>query len=239
MSEKSSSGSTPCVYRFSASVTRSTLPVRSPLPKRQPSTRSAPAIMRELGGGDAAAAVVVRVHGQHDGVAPREVAAHPLDLVGVDVGRRDLDGRGQVDDHLVLRASAARPSITASQISFAKSSSVPVKLSGEYWNVHSVAGCCAASSPHQRRAVDGDRDDARAILAEHDAPLRGRRRVVEVDDRAPRAASDSNVRPISSSRACVSTWIVTSSGIRSLLDQPADEVEARSARPPESRPRFP
>ena len=36
--------------------------------------------------------------------------------------------------------------VTASQMSFAKSSSVPVKLSGEYWNVHSVDGCCAASS---------------------------------------------------------------------------------------------
>jgi hypothetical protein len=40
MSEKSSSGSTPCVYMLSATVTRQQLPVRSPLPNRQPSTRS-------------------------------------------------------------------------------------------------------------------------------------------------------------------------------------------------------
>ncbi len=44
MSEKSMPGSMPCVWRFKPSVTRQTLPVRSPLPKRQPSTRSAPAM---------------------------------------------------------------------------------------------------------------------------------------------------------------------------------------------------
>ena len=44
MRERSSSGSTPWVNRFSASVIRSTLPVRSPLPKSVPSTRSPPAI---------------------------------------------------------------------------------------------------------------------------------------------------------------------------------------------------
>ncbi len=37
-------GSIPCEWRLRPSVTRHTLPVRSPLPKRQPSTRSAPAI---------------------------------------------------------------------------------------------------------------------------------------------------------------------------------------------------
>ena len=45
MSLMSSSGSTPWVNRFSAMVTTSTLPVRSPLPNRVPSTRSAPAMM--------------------------------------------------------------------------------------------------------------------------------------------------------------------------------------------------
>ena len=44
MWEKSSPGSTPWEYRFMAKVIMSTLPVRSPLPKRVPSTRWAPAI---------------------------------------------------------------------------------------------------------------------------------------------------------------------------------------------------
>ncbi|MNQ53352.1 hypothetical protein D3C85_673900 [compost metagenome] len=37
-------------------------------------------------------------------------------------------------------------SITASQTSTAKSSSVELKISGEYWKVQSVCGCLAASS---------------------------------------------------------------------------------------------
>ena len=43
MSEKSIIGSMPWLNRFIPRVTRHTLPVRSPLPNRQPSTRSAPA----------------------------------------------------------------------------------------------------------------------------------------------------------------------------------------------------
>ncbi len=42
-SEKSSSGFTPWQTKFIASVTTSTLPVRSPFPNKVPSTRSAPA----------------------------------------------------------------------------------------------------------------------------------------------------------------------------------------------------
>ncbi len=41
----------------------------------------------ELGGGHAAAAVVVGVEREHHAVAAGEMAVHPLDLVGVDVGR--------------------------------------------------------------------------------------------------------------------------------------------------------
>ena len=42
--DRSRFGTTPCVSRFSAIVTRSTLPVRSPFPNSDPSTRSPPAI---------------------------------------------------------------------------------------------------------------------------------------------------------------------------------------------------
>ena len=43
MPVKSTCGSMPWLNRLSPRVTRHTLPVRSPLPKRHPSTRSAPA----------------------------------------------------------------------------------------------------------------------------------------------------------------------------------------------------
>ena len=52
-----------------------------------------PGHQRELGRRDAAAAIVVRMHRHDDAVAAREMPAHPLDLVGVDVGRGELDRR--------------------------------------------------------------------------------------------------------------------------------------------------
>src|SRR5690606_19765509 len=58
----------------------------------------------QLGGGDAGAAVVVRVQRQHEGLPPGQVAVHPLDGVGVDVGRGHLHRRRQVHDHRPVRA---------------------------------------------------------------------------------------------------------------------------------------
>src|SRR6201999_2988653 len=58
----------------------------------------------QLGVGDGGAAVVVGVHGQADVVAVRQVAAHPLDLVGVHVRGGPLDRAGQVEDDLPARA---------------------------------------------------------------------------------------------------------------------------------------
>ena len=63
---------------------------------------------RELRRGDAGAAIVVRMHGHDDAVAPAQVAVHPFDLVGVDVRRRDLDRRRQVEDDRMRASSAAR-----------------------------------------------------------------------------------------------------------------------------------
>ncbi|AIY16786.1 hypothetical protein KR76_08400 [Pimelobacter simplex] len=56
----------------------------------------------ELGAGDAGAAVVVGVHRQDDAVATRQALVHVLDLVGVDVRRRDLHRGRQVEDHRAL-----------------------------------------------------------------------------------------------------------------------------------------
>ncbi|MNM69437.1 hypothetical protein D3C81_810330 [compost metagenome] len=57
----------------------------------------------QLGGGHAGAAVVVGVQADQHAVAAVDVAAEPLDLVGVDVRRGRLDGRRQVEDQLLLR----------------------------------------------------------------------------------------------------------------------------------------
>ena len=40
----------------------------------------------QLGGGDSLAAVIVRVQGEHDVFAAGQVAVHPFDGIGVDIG---------------------------------------------------------------------------------------------------------------------------------------------------------
>ena len=57
----------------------------------------------EFGGGDPGATVIVGVQGNDGQIAAGEVAAHPLDLVGVDVGRGVFDRRGQVENDFVFR----------------------------------------------------------------------------------------------------------------------------------------
>ena len=106
MSLKSSAGSMPWENRFMASVTMSTLPVRSPLPNERALDPVGPGQHGQLGRGDRGAAVVVRVQAEHDGVAVLDGAAEPLDHVGVDVGAVHLDGGRQVEDHRPLAASA-------------------------------------------------------------------------------------------------------------------------------------
>ncbi len=81
----------------------------------------------ELGGGDAGAAVVMRMERDDDAVALADVAAEPFDLVGIDIGRRRLDRRGQVEDDRMIGAVGRSTSITASQTSRLKSSSAVEK----------------------------------------------------------------------------------------------------------------
>ena len=86
----------------------------------------------QFGGGHRRAPVVVGVQAEGRTTPVARGAAEPLDDVGVDIGGVHLDGGGQVEDERALPAVGWMTSITASQISTAKSGSVPVKLSGEY-----------------------------------------------------------------------------------------------------------
>jgi hypothetical protein len=95
-----------------------------------------------------------------------------------------VDGRFRI----ALRAGVGcQTSSTASQISTAKSSSVPVKLSGEYSSRTVGVGNGRDRGADRLGGAHRDRDDAGAIGLEDHAPLQGRGRVVEVHDRAPRA----------------------------------------------------
>jgi hypothetical protein len=64
------------------------LPVRSPLPNRQPSTRSAPAIRPSSAAATPVPRSLCGCRLRARRCRAGEVAVHPLDLVGVDVGRR-------------------------------------------------------------------------------------------------------------------------------------------------------
>ena len=85
----------------------------------------------QLGRGDRRAAVVVRVQADGGDVAAGQVAAEPLDLVGVDVGRRHLDRRRQVEDDLAAGLGLPHVGDRLADLERERSS-VSVKISGLY-----------------------------------------------------------------------------------------------------------
>ena len=90
--ERSSSGSTPCVSRFSASVIDVDVAGALAVAEQRALDALAAGHQRQLGRGHGRAAVVVRVQADDHALAPRDLAAERLDQVGVEVGGRQLDG---------------------------------------------------------------------------------------------------------------------------------------------------
>ena len=131
MSEKSIIGSTPWLKRFMPRVTRSTLPVRSPWPKRQPSTRSAPAI---IASSVAATAVPRSLWGCSEiTVFSRRVSWRLNHSIwsAYTLGVADSIVAGRL--RMISRpSSGCQTSETASQTSRLNGSSVLVKISGLY-----------------------------------------------------------------------------------------------------------
>ena len=139
----------------------------------------------ELGGGDAGAAVVVRVQRDDEVLAVVDLAAHPFDLVGIDVGRRHLDGRRQIDDQLVFRR---RPDdlgdgVADFQRDFELGAGEAFRRILETITAARLRGHVG---DHLRR-VGGDLLDAGDVLGEDDAALQLAGRVVEMHDRVRRA----------------------------------------------------
>ena len=131
MSEMSTIGSMPWLNRFIARVTRSTLPVRSPWPNRQPSTRSAPAI---IASSVAATAVPRSLWGcRLITVFSRRVSwreNHSIwSAYTLGVAISTVAGRLRM---ISRPSSGCQTSLTASHTSTENGSSVPVKISGLY-----------------------------------------------------------------------------------------------------------
>ena len=196
-------------------LTRSTLPVRSPLPNRQPSMRSAPAISANS---PAAVPVPRSLCGCTDStIASRRSrwrcihSTMSAKMFGVLCSTVD----GRLTMHLCCGVGC-QTAVTASTTRLLKASSVPENISGEYWKVQCGLRLTRGAVAHQPRVLRGELDDAVFVQAQHHARASPARwRCTGARWRAARRRSASKLRWISGSRACVSTWIVTSSGIRS------------------------
>ena len=241
MREKSILGSIPCENRFIPKVTRSDVAGALAVAEQAALDPVGPGHHGQFCRRDRRAAVVVRVQRDCDVLPVTHMPAEPLDLIGVDVRRRHLDGRRQVQDDLAAGPIGCQTSMTALQTSTANSISVPVKISGRVLVAElDVAQILLGVLHHQLGAAGRD---ARCISAlsdlEHHAAEQRRGGVVHVDGRvlAPdhglRRALDQVLTGLGQHR---DGDIV---GDLVLLDELADEVEVGLAGGGEIRSRSP
>src|SRR5579864_1904086 len=177
------------IYPLSQQVERERDDVDVPRPLAIPEQSSFDAVgtshQSELCGRDGGAAVVVRMDGQNGCRACGEVASEPFNPVRIDVWRKVLDRRRQVDDHLLvgrrqpfrrdrladlereveLRVVEALGRVLEDNLAVGRIGELAAKRGGAY-----------SQLAH-----------AGLIEPEDDAPLSRRRRVVEVHDRARNA----------------------------------------------------
>ena len=141
---------------------------------------------RQFGGRDAGATVVVRVQADHHPLAFGEVADEPLDLIGVDVRRRHLHGRRQVDDDRRLRRGAPlvrhRGADVDGEVQLGAGEALGRVLEGDVG-----AGEVLDALLDHAGAFDGEVDDAGAVHVEDYPALQLGGGVVEVEDGVGRA----------------------------------------------------
>ena len=137
----------------------------------------------QFGRGDGGAAVVMRVHADDDGFAVVQVAAHPLDLVGIHVRRAAFDGRRQIEDHFIRRRrlpdGGHRIADIARKIQFGGGEGL-----GRVFETPFGLGMARHQVLDQLRAGDGDLGDFLARHIEDDLAEHRRHRVIQVDDGA-------------------------------------------------------
>ncbi len=141
----------------------------------------------ELGRGDGRTPVVVGVQREDDVLAVVEVAAHPLDRVGVDVRRGHLDGRRQVDDHRLLGGRLEHLEHGVADADGELELGAGVGLRGVLVEDVRLRDPLLELAAHPG-ALHRDVLDAVHVEAEHHAALERARGVVEVHDRLLGAA---------------------------------------------------
>ncbi len=180
----------------------------------------------QLGGRDAGAAVVVRVQGQDDALPRVQVAAHPLDGVGVDVGGGHFHRGRQVDDDLAVGGGLEDVGDGVADpdgvLQLGPGEGFRRVLVGDVGVLQGLLVLLA-----QPRALQGDVQDAVLVLVEDDPALQDRRRVVQVHD-GLLGADQGLVGPLDQVLAGLGQDL-DGDVVRDVvaLDQLADEVEVR------------
>ena len=161
---------------------------------------------------------------QHDAVAARHVAMHPLDHVGEDVGRRMLDRRGQIDHALSLgrRVPGLGHRIDDALGKFELGAREHFRRILEAKVGLRLLVRKALDHPRMRH---GQLDDAVFVHSQHHVAHHWRGRVIEVDDHALGAAQrleGARDQLAARLRQHLDRHTV---GHQVLLDQHADEIE--------------
>ena len=184
---------------------------------------------RKFGGRDPGTAVVVRVQADDDAVARRELAAEPLDLVRIDVRGRHLYGRGQVDDHLLVRRRAPLFDHRRADIHREFELRTREALRGVLEDDVRARQRRKAVA-HDPCALHGEIDDALPSHPEHHPTLQLRGRVVEMEDDVGRAFKGLH-RAADQLLACLAEHL--DSDVRrnpALAHDASDKVEVRLRR---------
>ena len=143
---------------------------------------------RQLGGGDAGAAVVVGVDGQGHKLAAAQVAAHPLDLVSEHVGRGALDSGRQVEHDLAPLARLPHVHDGLADLEGEIELGVHKNLRGVFETEDRLVPQALLSLRNNlARTGLGELNRLRLVRVEHNLPEHGRRRVVEVNGGAREA----------------------------------------------------
>ncbi len=96
-------GSIPWLHRFTDQRDEADIAGALPIAKQCALDAVCTGHQREFGRGDGGSPVIMRMQRIDDALAVAHIADHPLDLVGMNIRRRDLDRVGQVEDQPLFR----------------------------------------------------------------------------------------------------------------------------------------
>ena len=142
---------------------------------------------RQLAGGNAAAAVVVRMNADDRRITVLQMADKVFDLVGIGVGCAHLNGVRQVEDHRVFLGRAELFDHAVADGNGVVRLGAAEALGRIFKTDVGVACIFVGQSFDQTRALHGDVDHALHVGFENDLSLQGRSGIIEMHDDILRA----------------------------------------------------